>query len=265
LIDPFLTVQQNGTESGFSTDLSDNNNLPLDDKRDNLSKFTNTFTLGDVSIVDGYYIFYLDVNEPGSSPESLISLDYLKIYDTKSSSLVTLGQPMTLADLDSQGWDTKYSLDASTDNSVLLDYNFFAGSGKGFDMELKIPVSVFAGTDPTSRIVFAGEFGLSGSTIDGASTADGFEEWWFRTGSTEGCPPGTTGTPPNCDFTYQAPAPPTVILLALGLAAVALSSAAQVVLNRRSNRTGAFSNITLAHCACPSCELPRDCSWPSRS
>src|SRR5689334_10861593 len=51
LIDPFLTVQQNGTESGFSTDLSDNNNLPLDDKRDNLSKFTNTFTLGDVSIV----------------------------------------------------------------------------------------------------------------------------------------------------------------------------------------------------------------------
>jgi hypothetical protein len=218
LINPFLTVQKNDTESGFSTD-ADGNDLPLDDKRNNSNTFTNTFSLDNLGTVTigttSYYEFFLDVNEPDSDPSKYISLDYLNIYDTGSSSAVTLGSGTTLADLDTTYGSPTYSLG---DNSLILNYDLFKGSGNGYDMELLIPVTVFASVTTSNRLVFANVFGQSGGTVSGAGTADGFEEWAYLRG-TASCPPGTTGTPPNCVKVppQDIPEPGVIALLGMGL------------------------------------------------
>jgi hypothetical protein len=225
VINPFLTVQNKGTESGFSTDVT-GNDLPLDDKRNNANTFTNTFSLSELGTVSGagigdststYYEFFLDVNEPDNNPDWLISLDYLKIYDTGSSSAVTLGGSTTLSDLDSQGWTLLYDLGS---NAVLLNYDLFKGSGNGYDMTLLIPTTAFSSVGSTSnRIVFANTFGSSGSSTSGADSADGFEEWAFNSGTNVVCPPGTVGTPPDCVIVppQEIPEPAVLSLVGLGL------------------------------------------------
>ncbi|QDF95498.1 hypothetical protein CJ010_02485 [Azoarcus sp. DD4] len=211
LIDPFLTVQNNGTESGFSTD-APSNDLPLDTKRaEGNGQFTRTFTIGDLFAVTvngtSYYRFFLDINEPSGGTSSLLSLDLLKIYNTGSSSAVTLGSGTTLADLGTQGWSLLYDLGA---NSLGLDYDVFgSGSGKGIDLEVLIPTSVFTGST-TDRIVFATQFSGAG---------DGFEEWWYQArGTSDVCPPGTVGTPPNCTIPpVLIPEPGSLTLVGLAM------------------------------------------------
>lgn len=212
LVDPFLTVQKNGTESGFTTDAA-SNVLPLDVKRaEGNGQFTRTFTIGDLFAVDGYYRFFLDINEPLGGSQSLIDLLTLKIYNTGSSSEVLLDKDdvTNLTDLDSQGgWSLLYDLG---NNQVNLDYGVVgSGSGKGFDMEVLIPTALFVG-NATDTIVFASAFNRTG---------DGFEEWWVQTRGTppDVCPPGTTGTPPDCTQfpPVEIPEPGTLALFGLGM------------------------------------------------
>lgn len=217
VIDPFLTLQAPTGEdpqndSGYSTDASA---LPLDDKRDNgNNQFTRTFSLNQVGFFTigsiQYYGFFLDVNEPNGD-KSLISLDYVKLFDTKQTSNVLLDTDSLSAPDNQVGWNLVYNLDANADNSVLLDYDLFNGSGNGYDMELLIPVSAFAGVALDSRIVFATAFSQEG---------DGFEEWAHLAGTgVEVCPPGTIGTPPdNCALPpVTVPEPGELSLLGLGL------------------------------------------------
>lgn len=224
LINPFLTLQRTPYEEGFSTDAK-TPDLPLDVKRaEGNNQFTRTFTIGDLGWITlggtDYFQFFLDVNEPATGKQSLISLLTLKIYDAGPVASIDLGKNdiTALSQLDTQGWTKVYDLGVG--NSVLLDYNVISGgSGKGFDMEVLVPKSLFS-SDPLNRIVFASAFGNTDKKASDTSDA-GFEEWWYRTSgtTTEVCPPGTTGTPPDCVKIppEQIPEPGALFLVGAGL------------------------------------------------
>lgn len=223
VVNPFLTVQNNGTESGFSTDAL-TNNLPLDVKRaEGNGQFTRTFSTSDLGTVTlngvAYYQFFLDINEPSGGASSLLSLDLLKIYNAGTATSINLGTGTTLANLETLYGPAVYSLGS---NNVLLNYDVFGkGSGAGIDMDVLIDASLFANS---GRLVFATQFGGT------AASGDGFEEWWYLAGSTPNtCPPGTTGDPPFCVPVSQIPEPGSLALLGLGLMSAAAVRRRRVV------------------------------------
>ena len=222
LIDPFLTVQNDKAESGFSTDAA-SADLPLDVKRaEGGGQFTRTFKIEDLFTYSesgaDYFRFFLDINEPAGNKSKFLMLDLVKIYNTNSTASVMLDKNnvSALSDLDDfvssslGGWSLLYDLDDGTDNQIKLNYVLNSGSGKGIDLELLIPKAKFTGPINTS-IVFATAFSDSG---------DGFEEWWVQTRGMppELCPPGTVGTPPDCVIpSVSVPEPGSLALLGLGM------------------------------------------------
>ena len=190
VITPFLTTQSNGSESGVSTDETAVNKLPLDDKRDNAGSFTNTFTLDQLATVTvagkTYYSFFLDINESNGGTQNLLSLDTLRVWGQTGANPSALFDATntnvtSLADVDLfPNLSLVYAMGPS--NNLVMDYNLFAGSGLGYDMNLLLPTSLFSGLASNSRIVFGTAFGGLESTIPGTSTSDGFEEWHYLPG-----------------------------------------------------------------------------------
>jgi hypothetical protein len=205
VITPFLGTQQNGTESGVTTDIPNVNLLPLTDKRDNANTFTNTFTRSDLGVVTlggtDYYQFFLDTNEPSSVGDKLISIDTIRIWDAQSAALQLLtNQNVTsLADVDGLFSSLIYAMGPT--NQIVMDGTLFSGSGLGYDLSMLIPVAEFAGVALDSRLIFGTSFGAAGGS---ASTADGFEEWAYR-----------AGTPVNA-----VPEPGSLALCGVGLLAM---------------------------------------------
>lgn len=161
VFDPFVRIQNNGSEAGYNTD----GEVQFETKQ---GSWTHSIQLSDIPLCpDGdSYDFKLDINEASKEPK--LSLDVLKIY------LADVG------DLDDYAADLApltpaYDLDAGEDGTVLLDYSIGSGSGSG-DMTVCIPVNVL-GTDGSKYVYLYSEFGIYAGTDEGWTSSDGFEEW----------------------------------------------------------------------------------------
>jgi hypothetical protein len=183
-IAPFLTSQQNGTESGVTTDSPLLNSLPLNDKRDNSKTFTNTFTQRQLAVVTvggvDYYQFLLDTNEPSNAGDKMISIDTIRIWDAKSVALqlLTNANVTQLSDVDNLFSSLIYAMGPT--NDIVMDGTLFDGSGLGYDLSMLIPVAEFAGVGLDNRLIFGVGFGAAGGS---AATGDGFEEWAYVAGN----------------------------------------------------------------------------------
>src|SRR5580765_7549126 len=188
VINPFLGTQvggNGGIELGVNTDQPAVKLLPLNDKRDNSNTFTETLSLNELGFVTiggvDYFDFFLDINEPNNDPARFLSIDRLAIFGQTGATpgaAVDLNNTniTSLADVDVfPNLSVVYRLGVA--NTLILDYNLFAGSGLGYDMSLLVPATLFQSLAPNSRIVLAVGYGGAGGTIPGAGAADGFEEW----------------------------------------------------------------------------------------
>jgi hypothetical protein len=131
-LNPFLSIQADGTEQGFNVDSGD-----LDTKRN--PQYTKTQRVADLQAVTvggmQYYAFLIDANESGGSKDPL-SLDSLKIYTSGGSQSALT----SLAALDSLG-TLRFDLGG---NASILYSDVNSGSGQG-DLGIFIPVSALLG------------------------------------------------------------------------------------------------------------------------
>lgn len=239
VFNPFLRVQVTGSgtpkeasEQGYNTSYQNphdvfDNKSPVNWTHDVRFSDLQSVTQGGIE----YYQFKLDINEPGTSPDSLLSLDGLRLFSTNTPSQSSTGvlnkgvagdwdwaasgQNTLLWDLD-KGVSQGTSSDPN-DRYILLDRNRNGGGSGIADMVVLFEKSAIdaaraAGNNGEYLILWS-RFGLSNGAYDPGNndtTADGgFEEWSFQ--SRVGSPNGGGGG--------GVPLPGTVALalLALGL------------------------------------------------
>jgi len=161
VINPFLSIQESPTESGYNLDAGVN-----DTKRN--GQFTRTQRVSDLQVVNingiDYYSFLIDINESATSAASKISLDTLKIY-TSSGLQTSVASLIANATL-------QIDFDSLNDNTILYDYKANSGSGEG-DIAFIVPTSLFADANSTDFFFLYQEFG--GFGVQYRSEA-GFEE-----------------------------------------------------------------------------------------
>lgn len=223
VFDPFLTLNSHGNdpiESGYNTD--GHTALYLNQQR---PEWNNLLRLGDLAQITvgntAYYAFELDANEPNGSEkdgsaQSLISIDNIRIYTSSTDNTGAvqndeskLENPSPLGTLrfalndplkngnGTYKFNNWVKLEAATDG--IADQQGHNG-GSGFsDMVMYIPVSDFAGAQPTDYVWL---YDLNGvhynADAAGNAAQAGFEEW--RAVTSTAVPEGDT-----------------VVLLSLGL------------------------------------------------
>jgi len=193
IFNPFVRIQQTGTERGYNTDAR-----PVEFQTKDDNHWTHSLLLSSLDKVTmgttDYYKFTLDVNEQGNTTGRLLSLNDVRVYLGDSGSLTGFN--------DGFGNHSRkvYDLDAAGDTTIELDYKLNSGSGSG-DMFALIPVSYFQGFPNKFQYVYLY------SAFGNPNQSDaGFEEWSALTGKTP--PPPTTNS---------VPAPPSVLLAGLAM------------------------------------------------
>lgn len=155
---PFLSIQESGSESGFNISSG-----VLDTKRN--GQYTRTQRVSDLQTVTvsgvQYYAFLLDINEPNNS-NSLISIEAIKLY-TSSNLYTSLGSLTRNATL-------QFDIDSLSNTTLLYD-DRNSGSGQG-DIAFFIPKSAFLGVPQNHYFYLYEEFGNCGDY----ETNAGFEE-----------------------------------------------------------------------------------------
>jgi len=214
VVDSFLRVQMKGAEEGYNTGarpmLCDGGRT-CDDKTD--PNFTRNLQTSEVPLVNIngtlYREFFLDINEPGSTPGNYLTLDAVEVYVSNSANLAT--HTSTSPGYGAITGATKvYDMETNNgDNWVNMDYNL-VGGGSGYgDMVLFVPDSpLFANNQ---YVYLYSEFGCGNEFTAAKSCGSqkyqsnaGFEEWWV---------PGS-----NTVFgTAAVPEPATLLLSGTGL------------------------------------------------
>jgi hypothetical protein len=161
VIDPFLRIQMKGVESGYNTDVR-----PIEQDQKTDPNFTRPLRRSEFSPtqIDGidYIQFFLDINEPGNSKKSTVSLDQLQLFQSSTGSVnnYALGESNLGLKV--------YDLDSNGDNSVLMGGRIEQGSGEG-GVVINIPKNLLIYDQP--YLVLYAQFGMSNGS------AGGFEEF----------------------------------------------------------------------------------------
>lgn len=165
VLDPFLTIQANGTEQGYNTSAK---NGVFDTKRE--PQWNHEIRLSDLFTVSingsEYYSFLIDVNEPNGGDKSLISLDGLKLFTSTRAGQQT-------QNVESLG-TKRFDIDLPSDSYILYD-DQNSGSGQG-DLAFFIPTSAFAGANSSDYVYMYQQWGLHVSADFDGTTQGGFEE-----------------------------------------------------------------------------------------
>jgi hypothetical protein len=222
VIDPFLRWQKNDTEMGMNTDAK---SPPYDTKA---GIWTHSLTYGQLGIVNkggiDYYVFTLDINESAGGVDPFLTLDQVRIYSTDASAGGALADEGAVQA--ASGSTLHYSLDATQDQTIYMNYSVSnTGSGES-DVDFYIPTSFFAGATSDDFLYMVVNAGMAGST-DGLDSSDGFEEVYAFLGtsssssSTSSTTSSTTSSSTSSTTTSTVPEPGTIALFGMGLIGLA--------------------------------------------
>lgn len=179
-IDPFLRIQNSPSEQGFNHDRT--TSVFNEDHA-----HTDSLTIASVPTysIDGndWMEFLLDVNEPSSAAERLLSLNQLQIFAATSAvatspTLINSGSGTTagIPYIEFNNAVEVFRLsNAAIQYQILIDSSIGASGGSGkFDLRFFFDLDVIASLGPqyTHFIVYS-QFGAPGS----AASNSGFEEW----------------------------------------------------------------------------------------
>jgi hypothetical protein len=216
VFDPFLTVQHNGSESGYNTSIGGSN--PNFDAKRGASGVTEALRLSGLATVlagapgvpagltagHSYFVFKLDINTAGGPGDNFMALNQIQIFrstadrndGTATAATATAAPVLSFPDVAGISTTEVVRWNNTTDTfpagagatqatQVLLNGNFHQGSGE-FDMLLFVDAASFS-AGSGNFLQFYCQFGNPpGSTFQpgsNGSTTDGFEEWAALSGS----------------------------------------------------------------------------------